>query len=63
MKKREKEEKEEKRKFIKKDFKAMMKECDEIDHHSRWSDIKKTLSDDPRYQVDGYLIDRLPVVK
>lgn len=51
MKKREKEEKEEKRKSIKKDFKAMMKECDEIDHHSRWSDIKKILSDDPRYQA------------
>jgi len=51
LRKREKDEKEEKRKGIKKDFKNMLKECDEIDHHSRWSDIKKMLADDPRYQA------------
>ena len=48
LRKREKEDKEEKRKSIKKDFKALLKETDEIDRHSHWSDIKKIIQDDDR---------------
>ena len=51
MKKRERDEKEEKKKSIKKDFKALLKEQDDLDRHSHWSDVKKQISDDPRYQV------------
>ena len=49
LRKKEKEEKEEKRKSSKKEFKALLKETDSIDRHSHWSDVKKTIQDDPRY--------------
>lgn len=32
----------------------MLKECKDVDRHSRWSDVKKKLDSDPRYKaVDG----------
>jgi len=49
LRKREKEDKEEKRKSVKKDFKNLLKDTDEIDRHSHWSDIKKVIQDDDRY--------------
>lgn len=51
VKKREREEKDEKRKSTKKDFKSLLKDTDEIDRHSHWSDIKKIIQDDDRYQA------------
>merc|ERR1712130_864350 len=44
-----KDEKDEKRKQIKMDFKEMLKDCDIIDRHAYWGDVKKSLQDDPRY--------------
>merc|ERR1712096_236043 len=44
-----KEEKEEKRKQIKKDFKSLLRETEGIDRHSYWSDIKKLIGEDDRY--------------
>merc|ERR1719445_3021119 len=49
IRKKERDEKEERRKVAKKDFKALMKETESIDRHSHWSDIKKTLEKDERY--------------
>lgn len=49
MRKKEKEDREEKRKTAKKEFKELLKDTDEIDRHSHWSDIKKIIQDDPRY--------------
>ena len=49
VRKKEKEEKEEKKKVIKKEFKALLKETESIDRHSHWSDVKKTIGEDPRY--------------
>merc|ERR1719211_144277 len=51
VRRKEKEEKEEKRKQTKKDFKALLKEAEGIDRHSHWSDVKKTLQEDPRYKA------------
>merc|ERR1711915_1064844 len=49
MRKRDREEKEEKRKVLKKDFKELLRETEDIDRHSHWSDIKKILEKDDRY--------------
>merc|ERR1711874_845495 len=51
VRRKEKEEKEEKRKQTKKDFKALLKETEGIDRHSHWSDVKKTIQEDPRYKA------------
>merc|ERR1712106_1016318 len=45
----EKEEKEGKRKQIKKDFKALLRGTEGIDRHSYWGDIKKVIGEDERY--------------
>ncbi len=44
----EKEDREEKRKSAKREFKELLKETEEIDRHSHWSDIKKIIQDDSR---------------
>merc|ERR1719433_792578 len=49
LRKKERDEKEERRKVAKKDFKALMKETETIDRHSHWADIKKTIDKDERY--------------
>lgn len=49
MRKKDREEKEEKRKITKKEFKELLKETDDIDRHSHWSDIKKLIDKDERY--------------
>ena len=49
IRKKERDEKEERRKVAKKDFKALMKETETIDRHSHWADIKKTIEKDERY--------------
>merc|ERR1719483_466443 len=49
LKKKEKEEKYEKRKQSKKDFKTMLRDSDLIDRHSYWGDVKKSLQEDSRY--------------
>ena len=49
VRKKEKEEKEDKRKQIKKDFKALLRETEGIDRHSYWSDIEKIIGEDDRY--------------
>merc|ERR1712243_497306 len=54
----EKEEKDEKRKAAKKGFKELLKDTDSIDRHAHWSDFKKHLSDDPRYQAVEKSADR-----
>merc|ERR1711962_1090874 len=58
LKKKEKEEKDEKRKAAKKGFKELLKDTDSIDRHAHWSDFKKHLSDDPRYQAVEKSADR-----
>merc|ERR1719178_279091 len=49
LKKKDREERDEKRKAAKKGFKELLKETEGIDHHSHWSDFKKLISEDPRY--------------
>merc|ERR1711953_624392 len=49
IRKKERDEKEERRKVAKKDFKSLMKETESIDRHSHWADIKKTIDKDERY--------------
>ena len=49
MRKRDREEKEEKRKVLKKDFKELLRDTEDIDRHSHWSDVKKILEKDDRY--------------
>merc|ERR1711976_693999 len=49
IRKKDREEKEEKRKIAKKDFKELLKETSDIDRHSHWSDIKKGIENDQRY--------------
>merc|ERR1712107_356951 len=51
LKKKDKEEKDEKRKAAKKGFKELLKETEGIDHHSHWSDFKKLISEDPRLRA------------
>merc|ERR1712176_187450 len=51
LKKKEREERDEKRKQVKKDFKTMLEENNEIDRHAYWGDVKKGMSEDPRYQA------------
>lgn len=36
---------------MKKDFLELLKEQKQLDKHARWSDIKKTLGEDPRYRA------------
>merc|ERR1719429_929610 len=49
IRKKDREEKEEKRKITKKEFKELLKETDDIDRHSHWSDIKKLIDKDERF--------------
>ena len=49
IRKKERDEKEERRKVARKDFQALMKETESIDRHSHWADIKKTIDKDERY--------------
>merc|ERR1719445_2982426 len=49
IRKKDREEKEEKRKIAKKDFKELLKETADIDRHSHWSDVKKVIENDERY--------------
>ena len=49
IRKKERDEKEERRKISKKDFKALLVETESIDRHSHWSDVKKTIDKDERY--------------
>ena len=51
IRKKDREEKEEKRKVHKKDFRELLKETEDIDRHSHWSDIKKLIEKDERYQA------------
>jgi len=36
---------------VKADFFELLKETTELDRHSRWTDIKKKLDEDPRYKA------------
>ena len=36
---------------VKRDFVALLREHQDIDRHSRWSDVKKRLDSDPRYKA------------
>merc|ERR1712155_458001 len=47
--KKDREEKEERRKISKKDFKDLLRETEGIDRHSHWSDIKKIIEKEDRY--------------
>ena len=49
--KKEKEEREARRKVAKKDFLALLRETEAIDRHSHWSEVKKTVQEDPRYKA------------
>ena len=49
IRKKDREEKEERRKISKKDFKDLLKETEGIDRHSHWSDIKKIIEKEDRY--------------
>ncbi|EEB14665.1 transcription elongation regulator, putative [Pediculus humanus corporis] len=51
VRKREKEEKVLRREQIKKDFFQMLRETHEVDRHTRYSEVKKKLSSDPRYRA------------
>ena len=48
LRKREKDEREEKKKNAKKEFKSLLRDTEEIDRHSHWSDVKKIIQDDSR---------------
>ena len=58
LKKKDRDEKDEKRKVAKKGFKELLKETESIDRHAHWSDIKKMLSEDPRYVAVDKSADR-----
>merc|ERR1719211_393287 len=49
IRKKDRDEKEERRKISKKDFKDLLKETEGIDRHSHWSDIKKIIEKEDRY--------------
>ena len=49
VRKKDKEEREKKRKLIKKDFKALLRETEGIDRHSYWTDVKKLIEEEIRY--------------
>ncbi|KAL0269201.1 UNVERIFIED_CONTAM: hypothetical protein PYX00_007012 [Menopon gallinae] len=51
VRKREKEEKIIRREQIKKDYFQMLRENPDVDRHSRYSEVKKKLSSDPRYKA------------
>ncbi|KAK6639719.1 hypothetical protein RUM43_007994 [Polyplax serrata] len=51
VRKREKEEKVLRREQVKKDFFQMLYESPDVDRHSRYSEVKKKLSSDPRYKA------------
>ncbi|KAJ8971738.1 hypothetical protein NQ314_000551 [Rhamnusium bicolor] len=55
VRKREKEEKNQRREMIKKDFFVMLREHSDIDRHSHWSDVKRKVDSDLRYKsVDSH---------
>ncbi|KAJ8921975.1 hypothetical protein NQ315_008612 [Exocentrus adspersus] len=55
VRKREKEEKNQRREMVKKDFIAMLREHSDIDRHSHWSDVKRKVDSDPRFKaVDSH---------
>ncbi|XP_056630036.1 transcription elongation regulator 1 [Diorhabda sublineata] len=55
VRKREKEEKNQRREQIRKDFIAMLREHPDIDRHSHWSDVKRKVDSDSRYKaVDSH---------
>ncbi|KAK9874985.1 hypothetical protein WA026_005800 [Henosepilachna vigintioctopunctata] len=51
VRKREKEEKNQRREQVKKDFFALLREHSEIDRHSYWGDVKRKVDSDPRYKA------------
>ncbi|XP_045467294.1 transcription elongation regulator 1 isoform X2 [Harmonia axyridis] len=51
VRRREKEEKNQKREQIKKDFFALLREHSDIDRHSYWCDVKRKVDTDPRYKA------------
>ncbi|KAG5880875.1 hypothetical protein JTB14_038086 [Gonioctena quinquepunctata] len=55
VRKREKEEKNQRRETVKKDFIAMLREHSDIDRHSHWSEVKRKVDSDARYKaVDSH---------
>merc|ERR1712008_315671 len=58
LKKKDREERDEKRKVAKKGFKKLLKETEGIDRHAHWSDFKKQLSEDARYTAVEKSTDR-----
>ncbi|KAL3276562.1 hypothetical protein HHI36_011936 [Cryptolaemus montrouzieri] len=50
VRKREKEEKNQRREQVKKDFFALLREQSDIDRHSYWGDVKRKVDSDPRYK-------------
>ncbi|KYB29457.1 transcription elongation regulator 1 isoform X1 [Tribolium castaneum] len=51
VRKREKEEKNQRREQVKKDFFAMLREHSDIDRHSHWADVKRKVDSDARYKA------------
>ncbi|XP_044756362.1 transcription elongation regulator 1-like isoform X2 [Coccinella septempunctata] len=51
VRKREKEEKNQKREQVKKDFFVLLREHSDIDRHSYWGDVKRKLDSDARYKA------------
>ncbi|XP_072390987.1 transcription elongation regulator 1 [Diabrotica undecimpunctata] len=55
VRKREKDEKNQRREQVRKDFIAMLREHSDIDRHSHWSDVKRKVDSDSRYKaVDSH---------
>ncbi|KAJ8961880.1 hypothetical protein NQ318_021498 [Aromia moschata] len=55
VRKKEKEEKNQRREMVKKDFITMLREHSDIDRHSHWSDVKRKVDSDARYKaVDSH---------
>ncbi|XP_068908784.1 transcription elongation regulator 1 isoform X1 [Tenebrio molitor] len=51
VRKREKEEKNQRREQVKKDFFAMLREHSDVDRHSHWADVKRKVDSDARYKA------------
>ncbi|KAK7508465.1 hypothetical protein BaRGS_00000031 [Batillaria attramentaria] len=51
LRRREKEEKSSQREKLKTEFMKLLKETPGLDRHSRWSDVKKKINTDPRYEA------------
>lgn len=51
VRKKEKEEKNQRREQVKKDFMAMLREQSDVDRHSHWSDVKRKVDSDARYKA------------